>query len=436
MKKRMGIRGAIAAAAALLLLSAGTVAHASDVTVTAVVDATAPNGAVILEPGESTEVTVNLAVTGNQVGTATFKVYTKWTLTAGGFVGSEPTQRTVSPQSGGTTSSYTVSAVVEVAEGVAPQAYILTVGVFDIVNSNQTGAKLAAGDKATYTVTVPEVAPPTDSTPPSIEPVLDPSAPDGSNDWYKSDVSLSWTVSDPDSSVTTTGCEPTIITVDQFATDYTCTATSAGGTASQTVTIKRDGTAPQIEWVGGPSEGAEYYFGSVPAEPTCEATDATSGIDGDGCVVSGYSAAVGPHELAATATDLAGNKAGQTVDYEVLAWTLKGFYQPVDLGTLNVVKSGSTVPLKFEVFAGETEFTDVSAIDTFKVGVIDCGSLTGVPTDDIEQYSTGATVLRYDTTGGQFIQNWQTPKGKAGSCYQVKLVTDDGSALTANFRLK
>ena len=38
-------------------------------------------------------------------------------------------------------------------------------------------------------------------------------------------------------------------------------------------------------------------------------------------------------------------------------------------------------------------------------------------------------------TGGQFIQNWATPK-KPGSCYTVKMKTDDGSSISAGFILK
>ena len=49
--------------------------------------------------------------------------------------------------------------------------------------------------------------------------------------------------------------------------------------------------------------------------------------------------------------------------------------------------------------------------------------------------STGGTSLRYDSTAGQFIQNWQTPK-LPGVCYIVTMTTDDGSSLTANFKLK
>ena len=55
--------------------------------------------------------------------------------------------------------------------------------------------------------------------------------------------------------------------------------------------------------------------------------------------------------------------------------------------------------------------------------------------DTIELVTTGGTTLRYDSTAGQFIQNWQTPKA-AGTCYLVAMWTDDGSSLLANFKLK
>ena len=45
------------------------------------------------------------------------------------------------------------------------------------------------------------------------------------------------------------------------------------------------------------------------------------------------------------------------------------------------------------------------------------------------------TSLRYDTTAGQFVQNWATPK-KPGTCYTVTMTTQDGSTKSANFILK
>jgi hypothetical protein len=117
---------------------------------------------------------------------------------------------------------------------------------------------------------------------------------------------------------------------------------------------------------------------------------------------------------------------------KIAGWTTGGFYQPVDMGILNNAKAGSTVPLKFEVWNNSgVEQTSTSIVKSF-TQKISCAAGTG---DDIEAYSSGSTVLRYDTTAGQFIFNWQTPKA-AGSCYRVTLTTSDGSTLTADFRLR
>jgi hypothetical protein len=118
----------------------------------------------------------------------------------------------------------------------------------------------------------------------------------------------------------------------------------------------------------------------------------------------------------------------------IQAWTTGGFYQPVDMnGVYNTVKGGSTVPLKFELFAGPTELTATSSVKSFTVTTIGCAS--NVLTDDIELTTTGGTSLRYDASGGQFIQNWQTPT-KPGTCYRVVLNALDGSTITAFFKLK
>jgi hypothetical protein len=124
----------------------------------------------------------------------------------------------------------------------------------------------------------------------------------------------------------------------------------------------------------------------------------------------------------------------------ILAWTLAGFYQPVDMSAggmvYNTVKGGSTVPMKFNIYqstqANTNERTDVGAVKSFTATPYVC---TASATDEIEIVTTGGTVLRYDTTGQQFIQNWATPKA-AGTCYQVTMTALDGSKLTAYFKLK
>ena len=352
-----------------------------------------------------------------------------------------------------------------------------------------------------------------DPSAPSIDYTLDPASPDGSNGWYKSNVSLTWNVSELESpnSLQKTGCNNQDITADQAETNYDCSATSAGGsTGPVSVSIKRDATAPVIAfngpstsvwytanvtanwscsdvtsgpvsnsasattsgegnavpatgacadnagnsasdiqyfmvdqtdptltWNGGPAAGGSYYFGSVPAAPTCTASDDLSGPNG--CAVSDYGTSVGSHTMTATANDVAGNSYSETRSYTVLAWTLNGFYQPVDMTPAgnptvwNTVRGGSTVPLKFEVFAGTTELTATSIINQpLRATSVSC---VGNTVDEIELTATGGTSLRYDTTGGQFIYNWQTPR-QVGACYKVTVITADGSSIFAYFRLK
>jgi hypothetical protein len=121
------------------------------------------------------------------------------------------------------------------------------------------------------------------------------------------------------------------------------------------------------------------------------------------------------------------------------AWTLMGFYQPVDMTAAlspiiwNSIKGGSTVPLKFNIYANGVEKKALTDIQGFQVAEVSCAN-SGFTTD-VEFTTTGGTSLRYDITAGQFIQNWQTPK-PAGKCYQTRMTALDGSHLDAYFKTK
>jgi hypothetical protein len=145
--------------------------------------------------------------------------------------------------------------------------------------------------------------------------------------------------------------------------------------------------------------------------------------------------AVGTHTLQAVATDNAGNSSTLILTYVVDPWTLTGFYKPVDPNPtiINVVKAGSTVPLKFEIFIAGTEQTDSALITSFTSKQVACGTYPAAEDEDIT--TTGGTGLRYDFTEGQFINNWKTPN-KKGYCFDVKMTTADGSEILAHFRLK
>ncbi|HRJ58868.1 MAG TPA: PxKF domain-containing protein [Anaerolineales bacterium] len=143
---------------------------------------------------------------------------------------------------------------------------------------------------------------------------------------------------------------------------------------------------------------------------------------------------VGEHVIGVQVTDAGGLSDADTIIVTILPWTLKGFYQPVDLnGVYNVVKGGSTVPLKFEIFAGATEQTDILVVKSLTYAETAC-SLNAV-TDEIELTATGSTSLRYDPIAGQFIYNWKTPR-LPGKCLRVTVSALDGSKLVAYFKLK
>jgi hypothetical protein len=275
-----------------------------------------------------------------------------------------------------------------------------------------------------------------DKTAPVV--TVTPSGTLGNNGWYVSAVTLTTTGVDS-VSAPVTGC-----TADQTQSADTTGATFTGSCTNDAglvgtgqATIKVDRTAPVTPaFVGSPASGGYYFPTTVPAAPTCTSSDATSGLialDG-GCTVTGYSTAVGSHTLTATATDLAGNTSTSTLTYNVYTLTWSGFFQPVDMsGVVNTVKNGSTVPLKFRAFDRGIERTDTAVVASFRQLTVTCDAQA--TTDDIELTTTGGTSLRYDTTGTQFIQTWQTPK-KPGACYKAVVTFVDGSSLSALFKLK
>ena len=165
------------------------------------------------------------------------------------------------------------------------------------------------------------------------------------------------------------------------------------------------------------------------------------------CTVAGsmvHIVAAGPCTVRASQASDSNYNAAPNVDqsFTIGGWNLSGFYQPVDMTTANAttivwntVKGGSTVPLKFNVFAGSTEKTNTSAVKSLTAQAVAC--ITGLDSniDATDLTATGGTSLRYDTTGGQFIFNWQTAK-PANNCYKATMTTQDGSYLSAYFKTK
>ena len=98
----------------------------------------------------------------------------------------------------------------------------------------------------------------------------------GSNGWYTSDVSVTWTVNDNGSALTnTTGCGTQTVTTDNNAPGVTlhCSASNAGGTTTDDVVIKRDATKPTVTYSSHPAS----YTVDQTVNITCTAAYPTPG---------------------------------------------------------------------------------------------------------------------------------------------------------------
>ncbi|HEU4487916.1 MAG TPA: YDG domain-containing protein, partial [Actinomycetota bacterium] len=208
------------------------------------------------------------------------------------------------------------------------------------------------------------------------------------------------------------------ITPKSLTGSFTASDKVYDGTVDATITNR---------WLSGAVPGDIVWLSGGTAVFASPQAGTAKSVTGTGFSLSGSDA--GNYVLAAV----------QSTTASILpAYRLSGFYSPVDMGETmyNTVKGGSTVPLKFEVFrAGSNyELSDVSIVNQpLTATQINCTS--GVE-DSIEVLApTNGTSLRYDTNGGQFIYNWQTPK-KVGACYRVTVETKDGISMSARFKMK
>lgn len=371
--------------------------------------------------------------------------------------------------------------------------------------SDNTNSKQFFFNTARFTA---DVKAPTDSTAPSITPVVTGIL--GSNGWYTSAVGLSWTITDSESAISSsTGCDDVNITADQAATDYTCSATSAGGTAEKKTSIKRDATSPLISgsnvndttWRNGPlsSEftasdalsglavstdasftltaskqsadadtpttvskmvtdnagnssartlsaridvtkpevsvtgvvnGATYTLGSVPTVG-CSTTDVLSGVKTDATASTTGGPVGSVTTTCAGAADNAGNTHSASVTYTV-KYAFGGFLRPVDpMPTLNTVKAGSSVPVKFSL-GGDHGLGVLASPTSAKVT---CN--TTAPQEAIEELATpGSSGLNYDSVTDTYNYVWKTDKAWAGTCRVLNLKLADGQTYQASFSLQ
>lgn len=274
----------------------------------------------------------------------------------------------------------------------------------------------------------PVIVPPTpvDTTPPSI--TVDVSGPLGDNGWYVGDVDVTWTVTDAQSIISSTsGCDATTVSTDTAALTLTCTATSAGGTASESITIKRDATAPDATATRTPAANANGW-NNTDVTVAFSGTDALSGIAScDADVVLGEGAG---QSASGTCTDNAGNVSA-----------------PATVGDINVDKTAPVVTIVgttdgSSYLLGDEPTVSCSTTDALSgVDVEATAVVTGGPVGAFSVTCDGATDLAGNTASATtaaftvtydfcgFKQPLLAPVQtfKAGSTVPVKFCVQDAS---------
>jgi probable HAF family extracellular repeat protein len=150
-----------------------------------------------------------------------------------------------------------------------------------------------------------------DTTPPVVRVTVSPVAPAVSG-WYLTSPSIAWSVSDPESTVTKSGCIDLLSVSDTVSSQFSCTASSAGGsTGPVSAIVKVDTVAPAISPSQAITRNASSAAGAVVNYTLPTASDLTSGVAGAvSCTpASGSTFGLGNTTVNCSVSDNAGNSA-------------------------------------------------------------------------------------------------------------------------------
>jgi predicted extracellular nuclease len=199
--------------------------------------------------------------------------------------------------------------------------------------------------------------------------------------------------------------------------------------------------SPTVD-AGGPYaviEGSSVIVSATGTDPDGDALTYAWDLDNDGTFeTAGQSATFSATGIEAPATRTIGvqvtDEGGLTgTDTAVVnvIWAFDGFFPPIDnLPTINTVRAGSAVPVRFSL-TGDQGLAVIAAGSPTSTPIA-CD--TGAPTDPIEETTTsGQSGLTYDASTDTYTYNWKTSKGWTG-CRRFTLTLADGTTHKADFR--
>lgn len=259
----------------------------------------------------------------------------------------------------------------------------------------------------------------------------------GANGWYVSNVTVSTSGADTVSSPV--GCDdPQTLSGDTAGTVVNGSCTNAAGLVGHAapLTLKVDKTAPVVRVL---HLAASYEVGSVP-NPSCETTDATSGVATQATPTIPVLVGVGTYTVTCGgASDRAGNAGSATATLRSI-YRFDSFLQPINdtahqvgLST-SIFKAGSTVPVKFQLKRSDGTIITPTSAPIWLTPVKGSATTASVDESAYSDPATGGGVYRSD--GQQWVYNWSTKGLASGFYYRIGVKLDDGQTYYVNIGLR
>lgn len=430
------------------------------------------------ETGSSASITVRFHVSGNQLGTATFKVKPTWTYTVvedqGVWTGSGETTVQVPPQSGGTTTTWPVTlTTINDSEAASGPAVSFGVTTYDLTNTNATGAKLDG--EATATVWVQFIACEDDDAGPTLnlpEYVSDEADTrvEGVAGAYV-DFSAMVSAEDGEGTSVDVTCAPASGSFFPIgATTVSCSAGTSSGTfpvyvvdttAPVFTSFPGDQTVTATDQDGWVVDLSGFNIQARDLAPNADPTDASlpeiSGVAGIECKIGGEDAAgqtvaLGDRvQVSCTATDNAAywpegwdddptpNVSAARNFYITVGLDLAcGFGQPLRMeAPFSAHKRNSTVPHKLcaPTYADGSEATDIAHLLGLHLTWTP-SSGTQAEVETISDPAAGSTAWRWDSTDNQYIFNAKTANNWSLGKWTTRVMIGAFELLSTEFELR
>lgn len=309
-----------------------------------------------------------------------------------------------------------------------PGVYQVTAGAggsLVVAPATQTDVIVDPEDTVPVTLTLVDIGAPTVTGAPERVP--------DANGWYRSPVTIDWTVVDPEPSSglastprpTVAGSEGTNAYSSDDAVDQ------AGNRARGSYTVSLDTVAPSVTC----PTGVAFSLHEPGAAITATVADGTSGPDPASGSTSVDTSIAGVGSVWVTGRDLAANETTVPCGYVVEdsgPYEFRGFGWPIDGDAINVVKSGRNVPLSWRVTDGQgLPVTGADTVVGVTSAVVACPDLRSSLVWLTVPFAIAPTHLG----GGYWLATWRAPKAVPGSCIEMQLTLDDATTHTALFRV-